>query len=581
MRKTLSLIISVLMIVSLLSVGMSAAEGTAINNAEEFKSMAADGTYYLAADITIDASYEAEFTGTLDGNGKTVTVSAPMFAQMNGTVKNLTTVGAITVSEGNVGAVAAKAIGGRFENITNKATITNTLTGGDASVGGICGLATKSVQSSFINCVNTADITGPEATAGICGESHFEGNLFENCINNGIITSKETDDGVAAGGILGYNGTAAVVVKNCLNTGDVISGHHAGGIIGDARKSATIESCTNNGNITLTNTAKGAKEVACAGGIVGYTFDGSTTVALTIDKCVNNGNITAYIEGSALGQAGGIVGYVQNCKGAVGATVKNSINNGNVIAGSQAGGIMGYVYGSKEEYGIVENCINNGDVSAAEWASEFIAYTNNNSTTVKNSIGAGKLSAIAVADKTSHLCIVGLSSADIAQYTYENIFLADGGTTELLSYANSDSNAANRIPFSFVDGKDLAGAVIDFDGNQRTVETSNVKAIIRGAIDADLIAKANAAIGAGTFEIKGGKIAFASLKVGSSLEEAPKPVDPPTTDPVTPGTDPVTPPTTEPDSPVTGDDAHLIVAALVVVAIAGTACFFTGKKARE
>ena len=66
---------------------------------------------------------------------------------------------------------------------------------------------------------------------------------------------------------------------------------------------------------------------------------------------------------------------------------------------------------------------------------------------------------------------------------------------------------------------------------------------------------------------------FASLKVGSSLVETP--------DPVTPGTDPVTPPTTEPDSPVTGDNAYIVVVALAVVAVVGSACFFTGKKVTE
>ena len=89
MRKTFSLILSVIMVLSLFTVGAVAAEGTAINSAEDFKNMTADGKYYLAADITVSETYAGTFTGTLDGNGKTVTVSAPMFEQMNGTVKNL------------------------------------------------------------------------------------------------------------------------------------------------------------------------------------------------------------------------------------------------------------------------------------------------------------------------------------------------------------------------------------------------------------------------------------------------------------------------------------------------------------
>ena len=103
-----------------------APEGTAIRTAEEFAAMTADGKYYLAADVTLTASYAADFSGTLDGNGKTVTLSAPMFLTLNGaTVKNLKTVGQINYADyavGNamhVGAVAAVANLSTLENLVN------------------------------------------------------------------------------------------------------------------------------------------------------------------------------------------------------------------------------------------------------------------------------------------------------------------------------------------------------------------------------------------------------------------------------------------------------------------------------
>ncbi|MCR4682380.1 MAG: hypothetical protein K5647_03495, partial [Clostridiales bacterium] len=81
--------------------------GMKISTAAEFLAMKADGTYYLDADITLTASYEATFTGTFDGNGHTVTVSGvPMFADIGKSViKNLTIDGSIE-SDRSVGALA-------------------------------------------------------------------------------------------------------------------------------------------------------------------------------------------------------------------------------------------------------------------------------------------------------------------------------------------------------------------------------------------------------------------------------------------------------------------------------------------
>ena len=107
MRKTLSIVLGLIMIVSLFSFGTSAAEGEAIKDAAGFAAMKEDGKYYLDADISISASYDKNFVGVLDGNGHTVTVTAPLFAEFGGTVKNLTMAGAqrgvfVTSATGNV-----------------------------------------------------------------------------------------------------------------------------------------------------------------------------------------------------------------------------------------------------------------------------------------------------------------------------------------------------------------------------------------------------------------------------------------------------------------------------------------------
>ena len=525
MRKTFSLILSAIMILSLFTVGAFAAEGTAINSAEDFKNMAKDGTYYLAADITVSETYTETFTGTLDGNGKTVTVSAPMFKQMNGTVKNLTTTGKIEINSTeyvSAGAVARESKGGILENITNKATIT--VVGDDTcKVGGIVGrLNGATPAAKLTGCVNEGNITSSGAVGGIAGCSYCTDALFENCVNKGkIVNTNGAKDGYAAGGIYGYNGTGAVVVKNCYNAGDIVSPNRAGGIVGDARKSATIDFCTNDGNVTLTNTAK-VKEDTAAGGIVGHSYDTGTIVGLTVKNCINNGDVSAFIEGNGAGAAGGIVGYVNkgvkdgNTGKAV--TVENCINNGNVSGGFEAGGLIGYVFGSNDEYAIITGCINTGDVASASFASGFISYTNHPKTTVKNSISTGKLSALTVEGKTARLSIINLSGANVEEYTLENLFIADGNTTANLSFGNGEDNVKNNIPFSAVDGKDLTGAVINYEGNDRTIGDSNVKAITRGELNAELITKANIAAGSELFALKDGKVVFASIKAGSSLK---------------------------------------------------------------
>ena len=91
MKKTLSVILTLCMILGLCSFSAFAAEatvgsvaagytpeGTPITSAAEFAAMTADGKYYHANDITVDATWNktsdtykenTPFTGVLDGNG--------------------------------------------------------------------------------------------------------------------------------------------------------------------------------------------------------------------------------------------------------------------------------------------------------------------------------------------------------------------------------------------------------------------------------------------------------------------------------------------------------------------------------
>ena len=431
MRKTLSIVLSIVMVLSLAVVGISAAEATEIKTAEEFAAMAADGNYKLAADIAIDASYATAFTGTFDGDGHTVTVSVPAFSTITGaTISNLTIKGTVS-GTGNTGALAATGNGGfKITNVTNNADVSSS--GESAYVGGLVGAvstgsatADSYAYNEFTNCTNNGKISAGSMTprvGGIAGNNaKYAYTTYTNCVNNGALTVAQIDDVTALTGSPYLGGISASTFGgkyvNCINKGNITSSiaAHGGGIVGrtspssqKADQSVIIESCTNEGSVTANSGG--------IGGIIGYggtKFTDDAHGTYTVTKCVNKGNITI---DSDSGNAGGIVGYVYG---------------------------QSYTEGKKiYQYAILTDCVNYGTVtSKGAYTSQLIGYTNAVSTTVTGCVGLGKIVNTS-ADKS---VVVGLSSADIQKYNYSNNILVENDGTSMYSYAADETNAANRV----------------------------------------------------------------------------------------------------------------------------------------
>ncbi|MCQ2428226.1 MAG: hypothetical protein MJ137_07505 [Clostridia bacterium] len=432
MRKFISILLVALMVVSLAAVSVSAADTVEVATAEQFASMPADGNVKLTADITIDASYAEAFTGTFDGNGHTVTVSAPMFSTLTGaTVSNLTINGKIAVS-GHAGAVAASGSKVTLSNITNNADISSSKESG--YVGGMIGSVTTGggkadalETSTFTGCVNNGTITGGAGTpriGGMVGNSaKHQFSSFTNCVNNGHITFVQAEGQTAlagatyAGGLIGgiFHGSFV----NCLNTGDIDCPVKCdmGGIAGrltpstqQADHSVSFVNCTNKG--TLTDVGRSV------GGIFGYAGvsmkDGAHAV-YSIKNCVNLGNITN----------------------------KGTDGNGN------AGGLAGYVYGQDlvegnavYQYCTVEDSINAGNVTLQNtgFASQFIGYTNTKNTTIKNSLGSGKVTA----EVENHAAVVALSSASVLDYQISGNKLVSNDGTQVYGWCADDTSGAEK-----------------------------------------------------------------------------------------------------------------------------------------
>ena len=381
MKKIISIALTLCMVLGLCSFSVAAApEGTAITDAAGFAAMDPAGTYYLANDITIAEPYAQAFTGTFDGNGKTVTVSQPMFVNFGGKIKNLTVEGSITAlaaeseiaalaGEGARGAVAATVKCGTevvFENITNKAAISaiGNLPDDDCA-GGIVGkIQLDGISVSFINCVNNAAITGLNQVGGLVGYAKAGAKIaFENCVNNGAIA--ETGTNAYCAGIICRSDLELTTFTGCINNATISSGKdQAGGMLAYAAKGAFVfESCVNNGVIAPT--------VGKAGGLAGNIncndADGAKGYFITVTNCVNNANLTAGGDGQ---YAAGMLAQAQNT---LALNVTNCVNYGDITATHNSGGIIGQTNTALMKIAFCEN-FGNVTVTSDQYAGGIVGY---------------------------------------------------------------------------------------------------------------------------------------------------------------------------------------------------------------
>jgi hypothetical protein len=420
MKRTISILVIVaMMLASVLAIVPAyAAEptGEAITNEAEFLAMTADGTYYLANDITLTKNYEADFAGTFDGNGKTVTLVGyvSMFNKLaSATISNLNIVADFTADSSKMyGPLAIMANGfftdihtdvkmifpaegaGNFSNqwggiiaefngaavlqnssVSGEIRILSTGGGNDIAftVGGLVGKAMGGHTFELKNCVNYADVeckTYRTSNGGLVGALQGNGKItFDGCANYGSVTGM-TGDHSGTAGFLGaancnHQASSAVTFLNSRNYGNISDvtnpngkkkDHAIGGFFGRGYGLAavTAENCINSGNITSVGGGWSSAGGILAG-VMTYNFDWSknTTATFTLKNCINLGNV------SGASYSGGIVGgFLQiNSKNAV-ATFENCANYGEV----DHGGILGFT-GCGGALGFtMTNCYNGGKV---------------------------------------------------------------------------------------------------------------------------------------------------------------------------------------------------------------------------
>ena len=330
---TLFLVLTVVFTMCFAAVPAYAASGTAITNADDLKAMSANGNYYLANDIEVPAnlilftSYDAPFTGTLDGNGHTIkgytytasadwTEQAALFGYAkNATFKNLKMT-EVNISLNQAGTVAA--------------------------------LVAASENCKFTDISVSGKIVGKSLStaAGIVAYS-YEGGTLTNCKNSADITITNADEGSSAAGVAGFIGSAGSM-KNCSNSGKIsISGSieaasiSAAGVVLGVGKAT---SCKNSGAISVSAIGNGSMNDECIAAGVAVEVD-------TAVSCSNTGKVSmnATVEAVAPHRVGGVFGSVT--KSASKCYNKGAVSfSGKSHRGLYVGGLGAYLQKVSQSY---------------------------------------------------------------------------------------------------------------------------------------------------------------------------------------------------------------------------------------
>ena len=339
----------------------------------------------------------AGFKGTFDGKGKTIknlAATAPLFATLDGTVKDVTLEGAFTPTGGTFGVLAGTS-SGSIEGVTNKATVTLSAEDLNAEtlIAGIVGNSTGTIK----NCTNSGAVTVSSALSlanvAVAGVVAKASGALESVYNNGDVSvltlycvarpsaTIEANPVFApcVGGILGIavSGTTITTGKNTgkvtfiaskietLSTANV-ERVMIGGVAG--APAGNITSVDNEGDvlvqaITSDRTAATKGFITCVGGISGGDYYAGASQSLTnITNCTNAGKITVDTDASASNSAiGGIVGWPGVEGDTQNTLTKNCINNGAVtvsgVGKCRIGGIAGGA-------GSLEACKNYGTITS-------------------------------------------------------------------------------------------------------------------------------------------------------------------------------------------------------------------------
>lgn len=233
------------------------------------------------------------YTGTFDGNGKTITgltvTTSDRYAGLfgcigsGGTVKNVTLKNVQITndnSSGNAGGVAGWSYG-TLENCSVSGRVSGS--GNNGTAGGVVGFQ---VGGSLTGCSSSATVKGVTYAGGIAGSTN-SGATLTACYATGDVTLVSNDIGTCyAGGVVGNNGSSSTL-KACYAWGSVTGSKSSGTVyVGGVTGSNDL------GTLTACYHAKGTVSGpdGTTGGVAGRNFKDSMFGGGIITACYWGGN---------------------------------------------------------------------------------------------------------------------------------------------------------------------------------------------------------------------------------------------------------------------------------------------------
>ncbi len=306
--------------------------------------------------------------------------------------------------------------------IIENCTVSGTISGGDACIGGLIGYAEYATITdchadvkilgemiyaaggligdtyycNVTSCSAQGDITyADESGGGLIGYCY--GSTITDCHAHGDVTTNPAaryQDG-PNGGLVGYLHTSSAF--NCSATGDVIGGEWAtGGLVGNGYR-ATVARCYASGNVS------GYEHV---GGLIGYY---EPRAEHSLEDCYATGNVVSSGSSTDYCSAGGLVGLWDQYYLVLDGHIKNVYSAGSVSApnlpAEAVGGLIGQIdYGT----GVV--------ATAAYWDTE----------TSGQATSAGGATGKTTAELQTLATFAGWNIATPAAYTDEVWYIVPG-----------------------------------------------------------------------------------------------------------------------------------------------------------